>query len=106
MIRMSSILFALTLLLVSVTAAAQGDPTDRRLEPGRDEIVRPVFRKPDPVADRAQNLKDTARIAELAAALQQEFRNSSPFVNSAPAAREAAEIESLIRKIRSRIKVK
>ncbi len=101
---MTCTLIAVTVLPVSSTAAAQSDPAERRLEAGRDEIVRPVFRKPDPVADRAQNLKDATRISELAAALQQDFKNSSPYVSSADAARKAAEIEKLIRKIRARMK--
>lgn len=102
---MMRILFvAAASLLLCGAASAQADPAERRLEPGKDEIARPVFRKPDPVAERAQNLKDATRIAELAAALREEIRKSSPHVVSAVAAKEAAEIEKLIRQVRARMK--
>lgn len=76
-------------------------PTDRpdvQLPNGksqRDEILK---------AEHEQNIKDAARLAELADDLKQTIEKEDRFVFSLNTVKKAEEIEKLARKIRSRIR--
>jgi hypothetical protein len=97
---------ALALMMAAVTPAALpqqggGDETDQnntRLPNGklqRDEILK---------ADYEQNLKDSARLADLAQQLQAELEKGDRFVLSLDTLKKTDEIEKLAKKIRSRLR--
>jgi hypothetical protein len=74
------------------------DETDVRLPNGkvqRDEILK---------AEREQNLKDAAQLADLAEQLKQELEKNDRFVLSISTLKKTDEIEKLVRKIRSRLR--
>jgi hypothetical protein len=74
------------------------DETDVRLPNGkvqRDEIVK---------ADFDQNLKDAARLADLAEQLKQELEKNDRYVVSISTLKKTDEIEKLVKKIRSRLR--
>ena len=60
----------------------------------RDEILK---------AEYQQNLKDTARLAELSQELKQDMEQGDRFVLSLSTLKKTEEIEKLIKKIRSRL---
>jgi hypothetical protein len=61
----------------------------------RDEILR---------AERDQNIKDAAQLADLAQQLQQDLEKNDRFVFSLATLKKTDEIEKLARKIRSRMR--
>jgi hypothetical protein len=74
------------------------DQTDVRLPNGkmqRDEILK---------AEHEQNLKDAARLADLAEQLKQELEKNDRFVISVSSLKKTDEIEKLVKKIRSRLR--
>jgi len=74
------------------------DETDVRLPNGkvqRDEIVK---------ADFEQNLKDAARLADLAEQLKRELEKNDRYVVSISTLKKTDEIEKLVKKIRSRLR--
>ena len=74
------------------------DETDVRLPNGkmqRDEILK---------AEHEQNLKDAARLADLAEQLKQELEKNDRFVISVSSLKKTDEIEKLVKKIRSRLR--
>ncbi len=80
----------------AVGAQAGGD--DMRLPNGklqRDEILK---------AEHEQNLKDAARLADLADELKQELEKNDRYVLSVSTLKKTDEIEKLAKKIRSRLR--
>jgi len=77
---------------------------DDKIERQSPTIVRPTFKQRDLEAERQQNLKDAARIADLIAELRAELDRTNEGVTSAAAATQAAEIEKLIKAIRRRLR--
>jgi hypothetical protein len=78
--------------------APSGERADVRLPNGksqRDEILK---------AEREQNLKDAARLADLADELKQALEKEDRFVFSIATVKKAEDIEKLAKKIRSRIR--
>jgi hypothetical protein len=74
------------------------DETDTRLPNGkvqRDEILK---------AEHEQNLKDAARLADLAEQLKQELEKNDRYVISVSSLKKIDEIEKLVKKIRSRLR--
>jgi hypothetical protein len=74
------------------------DQTDLRLPNGklqRDEMLK---------ADREQNLKDAAQLADLAEQLKQELEKNGRYVLSLSTLKKTDEIEKLVKKIRSRLR--
>jgi hypothetical protein len=74
------------------------DQTDVRLPNGklqRDEILK---------AEREQNLKDAAQLADLAEQLKQEMEKNDRYVFSISTLKKTDEIEKLVKKIRSRLR--
>jgi hypothetical protein len=74
------------------------DETNVRLPNGkmqRDEILK---------AEREQNLKDAAQLADLAEQLKQELEKNDRFVLSVSSLKKTDEIEKLVKKIRSRLR--
>ena len=74
------------------------DETDVRLPNGkiqRDEILK---------AEHEQNLKDAARLADLAEQLKQELGENDRYVLSISTLKKTDEIEKLVKKIRSRLR--
>jgi hypothetical protein len=74
------------------------DQTDVRLPNGklqRDEILK---------AEREQNLKDAAQLADLAEQLKQELEKNDRYVFSISTLKKIDEIEKLVKKIRSRLR--
>ena len=74
------------------------DETDGRLPNGkvqRDEILK---------AEREQNLKDAAQLADLAEQLKQELEKNDRYVLSVSSLKKTDEIEKLVKKIRSRLR--
>ena len=74
------------------------DETDVRLPNGkvqRDEILK---------AEREQNLKDAAQLADLAEQLKLDLENNDRFVLSLSTLKKTDEIEKLVKKIRSRLR--
>ncbi len=61
----------------------------------RDEILK---------AEHEANLKDVARLVELSEELQQELEKNDRYVISVSSLKTSDEIESLIKKIRSRLR--
>ncbi len=61
----------------------------------RDEILK---------AEYEQNLKDAARLVELAEELQQELEKNDRFVLSMSSVKKTDDIEKLVKKIRSRLR--
>jgi hypothetical protein len=55
-------------------------------------------------ADHEQNLKDVARIEELAEELKQELEKNDRFVVSMSSLKKTDEIEKLVKKVRSRLR--
>ena len=55
-------------------------------------------------ADHEQNLKDVARIEELAEELKQELEKNDRFVLSMSSLKKTDEIEKLVKKVRSRLR--
>jgi hypothetical protein len=55
-------------------------------------------------AERDQNIKDAAQLAELAQQLQQDLEKNDRFVFSIATVKKTDEIEKLARKIRSRMR--
>lgn len=78
--------------------SASADRPDVRLPSGksqRDEILR---------AEREQNIKDAAKLADLADELKQALEKEDRFVFSLSTVKKTEEIEKLAKKIRSRIR--
>jgi len=78
--------------------SAAEDETNVRLPNGkmqRDEILK---------AEHEQNLKDAARLADLAEQLKQELERNDRYVLSVSSLRKTDEIEKLVKKIRSRLR--
>ena len=76
----------------------QRDPENVQLPNGklqRDEILK---------AEHEQNIKDAARLADLAQQLQLELEKNDRFVLSLATLKKADEIEKLAKKIRSRLR--
>jgi hypothetical protein len=74
------------------------DQTDVRLPNGkvqRDEILK---------AEHEQNLKDAARLADLAEQLKQDLEKNDRYVLSLSTLKKTDEIEKLVKKIRSRLR--
>jgi hypothetical protein len=74
------------------------DEADVRLPNGkvqRDEILK---------AEREQNLKDAAQLADLAEQLKLDLENNDRFVLSLSTLKKTDEIEKLVKKIRSRLR--
>lgn len=74
------------------------DPADVQLPNGksqRDEILK---------AERDQNIKDAARLVDLAEELQQEIEKNDRYVFSLTTLKKTDEIEKLVKKIRSRMR--
>ena len=55
-------------------------------------------------ADREQNIKDAARLAQLAAEVKQALENGSEFTLSVASLQKAEEMEKLSKKLRGRMK--
>jgi hypothetical protein len=97
----------LSLAAVSCFAVAQRgtrsqspaeDETNVRLPNGkvqRDEILK---------AEHEQNLKDAARLADLAEQLKQDLEKNDRYVLSISTLKKTDEIEKLVKKIRSRLR--
>ena len=97
----------LSLAAVSCFAVAQRgtrsqspaeDETNVRLPNGkvqRDEILK---------AEHEQNLKDAARLADLAEQLKQELEKNDRYILSVSSLKKTDEIEKLVKKIRSRLR--
>lgn len=78
--------------------APSGERADVRLPNGksqRDEILR---------AEREQNIKDAARLADLVDELKQALEKEDRFVFSIATVKKAEDIEKLAKKIRSRMR--
>jgi hypothetical protein len=58
--------------------------------------------KPTPACE--QNLKDAARLADLAEQLKQELEKNDRYVISVSSLKKIDEIEKLVKKIRSRLR--
>jgi hypothetical protein len=91
---------ALLLLGVVVLCAWQGAPQDEpaRLPNGklqRDEILK---------AEHEQNLKDAAKLVDLAQELKEEMEKNDRYVLSISTLKKTDDIEKLVRKIRSRMR--
>jgi hypothetical protein len=74
------------------------DQTDIRLPSGklqRDEILK---------AEREQNLKDAAQLADLAEQLKQDLEKNDRYVFSISTLKKTDDIEKLVKKIRSRLR--
>ncbi len=74
------------------------DETNVRLPNGklqRDEILK---------ADREQNLKDAAQLADLAEQLKAELEKNDRYVLSISSLKKTDEIEKLVKRIRSRLR--
>ncbi len=79
-------------------ASAERERADVTLPSGksqRDEILK---------ADREQNIKDAARLADLADELKQSLEKEDRFVFSLSTVKKTEEIEKLAKKIRSRMR--
>ena len=61
----------------------------------RDEILK---------AEHEQNLKDSARLADLAEQLKQELEKNDRYILSVSSLKKTDEIEKLVKKIRSRLR--
>jgi cell division septation protein DedD len=98
----------LSLAAVSCFAVAQSggtrsqsaaeDETNVRLPNGkmqRDEILK---------AEHEQNLKDAARLADLAEQLKRELEKNDRYILSVSSLKKTDEIEKLVKKIRSRLR--
>jgi hypothetical protein len=105
-LRLRHCLIALTMAaLTPMTAQQQGeggvvqrDQENVQLPNGklqRDEILK---------AEHEQNIKDAARLADLAQQLQLELEKNDRFVLSLDTLKKADEIEKLAKKIRSRLR--
>lgn len=73
-------------------------PPDVRLPNGksqRDEILK---------ADHEANIRDAAKLADLAQELKEDLEKQDRFVLSLPTLKKAEDIEKLARKIRSRMR--
>ena len=98
---------ALALCLSPLSGLAQADPEKppRSAEAGdiqlpngksqRDEILK---------AEREQNIKDAAKLADLADELKQAIEKEDRFVFSLNTVKKTEEIEKLARKIRARMR--
>lgn len=95
------ILVGITAALIPVALPQEGEPGQRedvQLPNGklqRDEILK---------AEHEQNVKDAARLAELAQQLQLELEKNDRFVLSLDTLKKTDEIEKLAKKIRSRLR--
>lgn len=100
---------ALPLSLAAVFGLALAQEPDRSPGPSAD---RPDVRLPngksqrDEIlkAERDQNIKDAARLADLADELKQALEKEDRFVFSIATAKKAEDIERLAKKIRSRMR--
>jgi hypothetical protein len=75
-----------------------GDESDVQLPNGkvqRDEILK---------AEREQNIKDAARLADLAEQVKQELEKNDRYVLSISTLKKIDEIEKLVKKIHSRLR--
>lgn len=78
--------------------ARSGDPADIQLPNGKsqmDEILK---------AEREQNIKDAAKLAELADELKEAIEKEDRFVFSLNTVKMTEDIEKLARKIRTRMR--
>jgi hypothetical protein len=84
--------------LQAVWLAQESQPPDTRLPNGksqRDEILK---------AEHSANVKDAGRLVELAEQLQQELEKNDRYVLSLSSLKKTDEIESLVKKIRARLR--
>jgi hypothetical protein len=75
-----------------------GDPADVRLPNGksqRDEILK---------AEHEQNIKDAAKLVEMADDLKQTLEKEDRFVLSLSTVKKTEDIEKLVKKIRTRLR--
>jgi len=99
----------LPLFLAAVLGLALAQEPDR---PQAPSVERPDVRLPNSKsqrdeilkAERDQNIKDAARLADLADELKQALEKEDRFVFSLATAKKAEDIEKLAKKIRSRIR--
>ena len=92
-----------SLLLLALPAALARPQVEPHAEPPRlpngknqqDEILK---------ADHQQNLKDAARLVEVAQQLRDELEKNDRHVLSVATQRKTDEIEKLVRRIRSRLR--
>ena len=93
------------LLMTAVSTVAQTPGQGEAPRAQTSDMVQwPVVRPRDVKAEREQNLKDTARMAELLADLRSELGRTDERVVSMSAAKKAAEIEKLIKRVRNRLR--
>jgi hypothetical protein len=93
--------FLLSLVFLSTQALSQDPPDpaqDMKLPNGksqRDEILK---------SEREQNIKDAARLVEMAEGLKADLEKSDRFVLPMATLKKTDDIENLVKKIRSRLR--
>ncbi len=108
----SALWFALAAVVSSGLAQRGGGRGDGPLAGNQNTDQNEGVRLPNGKLQRAeilkaeyeQNLKDAARLVELAEALQQELEKNDRFVLSISSVKKTDDIEKLVKKIRSRLR--
>ena len=109
-LAMKNILRRPTFLLSLLVAAglAQGPPDPPAVQPARETDVRlpngKLQRDEILKAEHQENLKDAARLADLAQELKESLEKDDRYVLSLSTLKKTDEIEKLAKKIRSRLR--
>lgn len=101
--RQCALIFSITALAIAVPAQAPVNPPPSQ----KEDVVLPSGKlQKDEIlkAEQEQNVKDAAKLTELAQQLQEDLEKNDRYVFSIATMKKTEDIERLARKIRSRMR--